>query len=79
MQGRTRGRKGERKTYHVTIIYMRAMEFAGYLLNMAKPPRAQERARAKRKGSYHTKMIKEFSTTPTYLILVSVYIYMYTM
>ena len=24
------------------------------------------RARAKRKGSYHTKMIKEFSTTPTW-------------
>ena len=43
---------------------MCAMEFGIYLLNVAKPPRAQERARAKRKGSYPTKKLKEFSTTP---------------
>ena len=30
----------------------------------AKPTCAQERARAKRKGSYHTKIIKEFLPTP---------------
>ena len=55
MQGRARGRKGERKTYHITISKMWAMEFGGFLLNVAKPSRAQERARAKRKGSYPTK------------------------
>jgi len=37
MQGGARGRKGERKTYHIT------MEFGGYLLNVAKSPRLQER------------------------------------
>jgi len=31
-----------------------------------KTPRAQERARAKRKGSYPTKKQQEFSTTPSY-------------
>ncbi len=67
MQGRARGRKGERKTYHIWQKKMCAMEFGIYLLNMAKPPRAQERqerARANRKGSYPTKKLKEFSTTP---------------
>ena len=32
-----------------------------------KTPRAQERARAKRKGSYPTKKQQEFSTTPIYI------------
>ena len=64
MQGRARGRKGERKTYHIRQKRMCAMEFGIYiLLNLAKPPHAQERARAKRKGSYPTKKLKEFSTT----------------
>ena len=36
-----------------------------------KPPRAQERARAKRKASYPTKKQQEFSTTPTYPCRVS--------
>ena len=48
MQGCARGGKGERKTYHI-------MEFGGYLLDVARKIRAQERARAKRKGSYPTK------------------------
>ena len=46
MQGRARGRKGERKTYHITINHHITMEFGGYLLNVAKNP---TRARA-RKG-----------------------------
>ena len=42
-----------------------------------KNPRAQERARAKRKGSYPTKKQQEFSTTPIYhtpgrLLLLSI-------
>ena len=65
MQGRARGRKGERKTYHITIYHHITMEFGGYSLNVAKKnPRAQERARAKRKGSYPTKKQQEFLTTP---------------
>ena len=43
---------------------MCAMEFGIYLLNVAKPPRAQEVSRAKGKGSYPTQKLKEFSTTP---------------
>ncbi len=68
MQGRARGRKGERKTYHIWQQRMCAMEFGIYLLNVAKPPRAQERGRAKRKGSYPTKKLKEFSTTHMHIL-----------
>ena len=48
MQGRARGRKGERKTYHIIInpYHHITMEFEAYLLNVAKTP---TRARA-RKG-----------------------------
>jgi len=46
MQGRARGRKGERKTYQNTIKHQNTMEFGGYSLNVAKNP---TRARA-RKG-----------------------------
>ena len=46
MQGRARGRKGERKTYHINPYHHITMEFGGYLLNVAKTP---TRARA-RKG-----------------------------
>ena len=42
------------------------MEFGIYLLNVAKNAHAQERARAKRKGSYPTKKLKVFLTTPIY-------------
>ena len=63
MQGRARGRKGERKTHHITSYHHIIMEFGGYLLNVAKTPRAQEIARAKRKThhitSYHH-IIMEF-------------------
>ena len=70
MQGRARGRKGERKTYHIWQKRMCAME----LLNVAKPPRSQERARAKRKGSYPTKKSKEFSTAPRWLLPLEAWI-----
>ena len=46
MQGRARGRKGERKTHHITSYHHITMEFGGYFLNVAKNP---TRARA-RKG-----------------------------
>ena len=46
MQGRARGRKGERKTHHITSYHHITMKFVGYLLNVAKKP---TRARA-RKG-----------------------------
>ena len=39
-----------------------------------KNPCAQERARAKRKGSYPTKKQQEFSTTPIYIYIYTVYI-----
>ena len=58
MQGRARGRKGERKTYHITIS---PWNLEDIFLNVAKKPTG---ARAKRKGSYPTKKQKEFSTTP---------------
>ena len=38
MQGRARGRKGERKTHHITSYHHITMEFGGYLLNVAKKP-----------------------------------------
>ena len=44
MQGRARGRKGERKTYHINPYHHITMEFGGYLLNVAKNP-ARARAR----------------------------------
>ena len=43
MQGRARGRKGERKRYHINPYHHITMEFGGYLLNVAKKP---TRARA---------------------------------
>ena len=64
MQGRARGGKGERKTYHINPYHHITMEFGGYLLNVAKTP---TRARAKCKGSYPTKKQQEFSTTPIYM------------
>ena len=45
MQGRARGRKGERKTYHINPYHRITMEFGGYLLNVAKTP---TRARARK-------------------------------
>ena len=43
MQGGARGRKGERKTYYITV------EFGGYLLNVAKnPTRARAQGRSAR-------------------------------
>ena len=36
MQGRARGRKGERKTHQITSYHHITMEFGGYLLNVAK-------------------------------------------
>ena len=36
MQGRARGRKGERKTYDINPYHHITMEFGGYLLNVAK-------------------------------------------
>ena len=38
MQCRARGRKGERKTYHINPYHHITMESAGYLLNVAKTP-----------------------------------------
>ena len=38
MPGRARGRKGERKTYHINPYHHITMEFGGYLLNVAKNP-----------------------------------------
>ena len=35
-RGRARGRKGERKTYHINPYHHITMEFGGYLLNVAK-------------------------------------------
>ena len=42
--GPARGRKGERKTYHINPYHHITMEFGGYLLNVAKKP-ARARAR----------------------------------
>ena len=44
MQGRARGRKGERKTHYITSYHHITMEFGGYLLNVAKNP-TRSRAR----------------------------------
>ena len=38
MQGRARGRKGERKTHHITSYHHITMEFGGNYLNVAKNP-----------------------------------------
>ena len=61
MQGRARGRKGERKTYHITIYHHITMEFGGYSLNVAKKT---TRAR----GPILPKSNRNFSQPPyTYL------------
>ena len=52
MQGRARGRKGERKTHHITSYHNGIWRI--FIECGKKNPRAQERARAKRKGSYPT-------------------------
>ena len=64
MQGRARGRKGERKTYHINPYHHGIWRI--FIECGKKKTRAQERARAKRKGSYPTKKQQEFSTTPIY-------------
>ena len=66
MQGGARGRKGERKTYHINPYHHITMEFGGYLLNVAKNPTRARARKAKRKGSCPTKKQQEFSTTPIY-------------
>ena len=58
MQACARGRMGERKTYHIT------MEFGGYLWIFIECPRAQERARTKRTGSYLPKSKRNFRQPP---------------
>ena len=47
MQGRARGRKGERKTYHITIYHHITMEFGGYSLNVAKKTHARKSAQGR--------------------------------
>ena len=47
MQGRARGRKGERKTHHITSYHHITMEFGGYLLNVAKKPHARKSAQGR--------------------------------
>ena len=68
MQGRARGRKGERKTYHITISPWN-LEDIHWMWQ--KTPRAQERARAKRKGSYPTKKATGIFDNP-HLVLFKV-------
>ena len=47
MQGRARGRKGERKTYHINPYHHITMEFGGYSLNVAKKPHARKSAQGR--------------------------------
>ena len=54
MQGRARGRKGERKTHHISH-HISQWNLEDIYWMWQKNLRAQERARAKRKGSYPTK------------------------
>ena len=42
MQGRARGRKGERKTCHINPYHHITMEFGGDLLNVAKKTHARK-------------------------------------
>ena len=42
MQGRARGRKCERKTYHINPYHHITMEFGGYFLNAAKKTHARK-------------------------------------
>ena len=50
MQRRARGRKGERKTYHINPYHHITMEFGGYLLNMAKKPTRARARKGERQG-----------------------------
>ena len=74
MQGRARGRKGERKTFHITVYHHITMEFGGYLLNVAKNTTRARARKGERKGSYPTKKQQEFSTTPIYVYLFKIYL-----
>ena len=64
MQGRARGRKGERKTYHINPYHHITMEFGRYLLDVAKTPTRARARKGEAQGSYPTKKQQEFSTTP---------------
>ena len=65
MQGCARGRKGERKTYHINPYHHITMEFGGYVLNVAKNP---TRARAKRKGVLSYQKVKGIFDNPHVII-----------
>ena len=55
MQGRARGRKGERKTYHINPYHHITIEFGGHLLNVAKTPTRAIPRKGEAQGSYPTK------------------------
>ena len=69
MQGCARGRKGERKTYHINPYHHITMEFGGYVLNVAKKP---TRARAKLKGvlSYSYQKVRGIFDNAHVIILI---------
>ena len=50
MQGRARGRKGERKTYHINPYHHITMEFGGYVLNVAKTPMSARARKGEAQG-----------------------------
>ena len=72
MQGRARGRKGERKTYHINPYYHITMEFGGYSLNVAKKTTRARARKGEAQGVLSNKKQQEFSTfyVPGFMHLV---------
>ena len=72
MQGRARGRKGERKTYHINPYHHITMEFGGYLLNVAKTPTRARARKGKAQGVLSYQKATGIFDNP------HIYIYVYT-
>ena len=64
MQGRARGRKGERKTHHITSYHHITMEFGGYLLNVAKNPTRARARKGEAQGVLSYKKLKGIFDNP---------------
>ena len=77
MQGRARGRKGERKTYHINPYHHITMEFGVYLLNVAKKTtRARARKGRSARGPILPKSNRNFRQPPyTYILYKYIHIY----
>ena len=82
MQGRARGRKGERKTHHITSYHHITMKFGGYLVNVAKNPTRARAGKGEAQGVLSYQKVTGIFDNPhiiyiTYITYITYIIYTY--